>query len=476
MMYLNPEFTRIVWQEITWPRLLIMPLAIGLVLMVAALLEFPDPELPWTDRDRIDVYAAIMRAAAITFILVTGIWGTRLAADAILEEKRSGTWEQQRMSALSVWQLATGKLFGATVFAWYGGVFCLVALGVSGYIAKDLPAHWRLPDFPVDGSLPGLIVLIGAALFAHAAAMIVSLQTTLFEDGVPKRGGTTLAHVVAVLAALFLASTWEIDRWYGWTGPGEWYLTVKIWFFAAWAVIGVFMMMRRELQLVHGPWVFMLFILSATAFYAGQQSQLLTLPGVVLVLGLVYALALTEETTTPGLKRLTEAVQRGHLLRAMRDVPRSAVAAALLVLLVALLFVEVGMREPEMFEMRSYFGRKMLGALMESDVLWVTLAALLFVLRDWAFILFVRLGKPASGGVAATVFLAIYYLLAVPVANVFPEGPLTPFLFPVPAGAAPSAMTVVAPLFELTAMMVLLVWRFLTLEKRFRAHSGSSGV
>jgi pimeloyl-ACP methyl ester carboxylesterase len=66
----------------------------------------------------------IYRAGIIVLLfgVLTILWGTRLAANSILDEMADKTWDWQRLSILSPWTMTWGKLFGATAFAWYGGL------------------------------------------------------------------------------------------------------------------------------------------------------------------------------------------------------------------------------------------------------------------------------------------------------------------------------------------------------------------
>ncbi len=50
------------------------------------------------------------------------MWGPRRAADTLAEEVAGGTWEAQRMSGLSAWSMAWGKLIGGCSFVWYCGL------------------------------------------------------------------------------------------------------------------------------------------------------------------------------------------------------------------------------------------------------------------------------------------------------------------------------------------------------------------
>ena len=119
---MNPELQRNLWLEITPHRLVLLP---AVILASGALLHALDPS------------NTIVRSIALFgFIILTMVWGARQAANSVLEEARDRTWDIQRMAALSPWSMTWGKLAGATVMSWYGGLWCLLLfIGVSGAAA-----------------------------------------------------------------------------------------------------------------------------------------------------------------------------------------------------------------------------------------------------------------------------------------------------------------------------------------------------
>ncbi|HEU0264151.1 MAG TPA: hypothetical protein VFR01_00325, partial [Geobacterales bacterium] len=100
-MLRNPEFRRNLWLEMTPYRLVGMPLVLApLFYLVGKINDFDSKSLVGT-------------AVSLYFILAI-LWGTRLASEAVLSEIRDQTWDSQRLSAISPWQMTWGKLFGAT--------------------------------------------------------------------------------------------------------------------------------------------------------------------------------------------------------------------------------------------------------------------------------------------------------------------------------------------------------------------------
>ena len=61
---------------------------------------------------------------AIIGALLVGAWGSFAVVGSINSEISERTWDQQRLSALSPWQMAWGKLLGSSIYPWFGGAIC----------------------------------------------------------------------------------------------------------------------------------------------------------------------------------------------------------------------------------------------------------------------------------------------------------------------------------------------------------------
>ncbi|HNB28663.1 MAG TPA: hypothetical protein PLR41_16970, partial [Alphaproteobacteria bacterium] len=105
MMSFNPELQRNVWLQMSWARLFVAPILIGILLAGILSTIKLEPE-------------AIVEAARWGFVLLLALWSTRRVADSLAEEISGGTWEGQRMSGLSAWSMMWGKLIGGAIFPW----------------------------------------------------------------------------------------------------------------------------------------------------------------------------------------------------------------------------------------------------------------------------------------------------------------------------------------------------------------------
>ena len=191
---MNPELQRNLWLEVSLHRLVLIP---GVIFAVAALLQA-------VDRSGM----AVNKMSIIGFLCVTMVWGARQAANSVLEEARSRTWDIQRLCALSPWRMTWGKLIGATVMSWYAGLCCLLLFVGSG---TSTNAH--------DALLMTLLV-IAVAVLAHALALIGALVGLHRGSGLQSRFANLLVLVLLVFMlpnVMSLIDPHGTVLWYGYS-------------------------------------------------------------------------------------------------------------------------------------------------------------------------------------------------------------------------------------------------------------------
>lgn len=147
----NPEFQRQLW--LNWRPSLVL-WSLGLSLLVMAL-----PIVLASPKNQ--AYGLSMTALAGLWA-ASAFYGSILAGQSLAEEARQNTWDWQRLSALSPWQMAWGKLLGSALPAWmYTLWFALAVFAVSAVWGEH--AHLRLGLHSV-----ALAVLWGLGLQAWA--------------------------------------------------------------------------------------------------------------------------------------------------------------------------------------------------------------------------------------------------------------------------------------------------------------------
>lgn len=257
MLPINSEIRRYYWQDFSLQRTIAMPL------VLAAIVYF--------------MYLADSRAQTIAnfafaaFFILVFLWGGHKAASCIIEEVKDNTWDNQRLSPVSPWSLSLGKLFGSTLYTWYGGV---IALGI--YII------WSLKETPVELVIYNIMLWVVSGVFCHAVAILLSIKCL----GVHGRYGrvqsiTCLIGGLLVVWVFYKAQRGEVSyyfhnkhivesiRWFGME-----IISTKFWLgsllvYMAWAIIGIYRLMREELKIRNIPWVWGLFVIFIMVYNAG---------------------------------------------------------------------------------------------------------------------------------------------------------------------------------------------------------------
>lgn len=378
-LFLNPELRRNLWLELGPPRVIAMPAVLFMVFLLA-----------WTWGKA----EGMAFAAAFTGWALLVLWGTRLACDAVISEVQGRTWDGQRLSGLGPLRMTIGKLAGGPVYAWYGGVICLVALLAAGGIADE-------PLVPI-----GLVV---TGLFGQAVALWFGLVQLRLRSGV-QRFHVTFAQVVGIIVSVQLTPFEHfIDvsvGWYGMTFNGFEFALLSTALFTVWAWIGCYRLMRAELQYRSWPiaWcAFLVFLLvyfdglsgqyfgllSPIARFSADEAFLWQAGGFMTIVSASWMAMLLEPKSVVRLRRLFERLGRGDRARALGDLP--VFVAGLPVLAIAAVLLTLGKPEP--------------GLLLAQAA-----SLVLFLLRDGALVYYVVLAPGARRGhLAALVYLVLLY-------------------------------------------------------------------
>ena len=260
---MNPEFRRNIWLELSPRRLITMTAVLVLAFFAAALSG--TEWLPST-------------TAVLIYYFIVVFWGTRNAALSVVGEIRERTWDFQRLSALGAGEMTWGKLFGSTIFNWYGGAICLVVI-----LAYRI-AH--------DGAVAGLISLVYfvvIGLIAQSAALLSSLIAAM-----RRQRHTQLEvfayQVIGIVAALFAYDVWKMADpagsiggrlrptdyipWWGQSFDARAFLLTSLALFAGWTLLGCYRAMRLELKMPNGPFVWLAFLAFMGVYVAGFDAWL----------------------------------------------------------------------------------------------------------------------------------------------------------------------------------------------------------
>lgn len=445
---MNPEFLRNLVLELTPHRLIAMPLILVLIYAVAMLTRDP------TD---------ISETARFVMIAVLVLWGTRLAADAVLGEVAARTWDAQRMSSLGPWSMGWGKLLGSTAAAWY-----VAALSV--------------PAFLYSGRFDGvdLVRVLMLGLFAQSLALFTSL-VVLRQRLEKMRFQVTLSQLAGIGGAILF---WVLlDRrgrdiaWYGTEFTRDYFLLLSGITFAAWSCFGIHRLLRAELQFRCWPVGWTGFVLFCAVYIAGfghggpYDIERAIIPGLDVVsrlfaaylpiVALTWIAAYAEPKGFVRLRRWGSHLRSGDLSRILDStpvwIPGLAIGMA-----VGLALIATWGLSPHVRELYQGF--------QDLDSLAAFVAALfLFLLRDIGVLHLLTLdGRARRGQLAALVYLAVLYVLIPLLLAGLGFYDALPVLLPYASGSV--ALIVLPVLLQVVVVGVLLAARWRQVSERMATH------
>lgn len=313
-MSVSPEFRRNLWLEITPYRLISMPLVLGAVFYLAFV------------SDDYQLGKAVSTTSAGLFFLIAMIWGTKLASESIMNEIRDHTWDNQRMSVITPWQLTWGKLLGSTVYTWCGAVICIAVYGLS-VLDKD-PAQ----------ALKTMLVLLLSGVLAHAVSLLTSLMALQKERKFNKSQTAAILLLGIVAAGPFFNMALNRGtslKWFGVPFAELDFLLGSTLAYTLWAVVGVYQMIRLELQMKNSPWVWFGFVLFVMLHIAGlfhgtpqvgghamAAASPTFLAAYFVSLAAVYFMAFAERKDALSLRAVVRLAAAGNWPRFLERAPR----------------------------------------------------------------------------------------------------------------------------------------------------------
>jgi len=143
----NPEFARNIWLELTPGRLIVMPVILALTFAA------------------VSTFDGVRSFSILAFMILANIYATKLATESIVSELNTKTWDNLRLTLIHPLSMATGKLFGSTIYAWYGAIISILIFFVYSFLNDDLLVSFRFGIWAILFSL-----------FTQVFAMIYSLM------------------------------------------------------------------------------------------------------------------------------------------------------------------------------------------------------------------------------------------------------------------------------------------------------------
>ncbi len=269
MRMVNSEIQKYYWQGFSLQRRLAMPLVI---LAIAFIIFITNEYQP---------FSAVKSFAYYGYYIVVFLWGGYQAAHAVVEEVKENTWDNQRLSSISPWQLTIGKLLGSTLYTWYGGLILLALY----YFAANMAFSEGYGNYD-DPSLMAF-TLLGSGLLCQALAMLTSMVP------VSMRLRREQMHVAAyfilglVLSGPFLVIGSEFARqtyrgyesfnatvsWMGLSLQSDYFFMLTLVLAIAWTLVAIYRFMRDALKFQNTPVVWGAFVLFYMVYIGGLANR-----------------------------------------------------------------------------------------------------------------------------------------------------------------------------------------------------------
>lgn len=312
---MNPEFQRNLYLEFSFARLIGMPVFLLFIFALSYLIN----------EHKFDEETGTVAIWLYVFIVL--FWGARQATESVFDELRNHTWDIQKTSAISPWSLTWGKLFGSTIFNWYGGILCLWV-----YIAA---APETKPVFIVAS------YAISGGLLVHSLSLLVGLFALRRKQAF----NSSFGYLFVIFMLFFIASmtigaeseSLHTLNWYSYAIDSQIFGLISLGLACAWSIVGIYRLLAQELQIRTLPWIWLLFsgflIVYCHGLIMGNNpeeheihqnfsgSTFLMLATFAIGSGLTYGLVLIDDNNPMLIRRLWLYARQENWLRFFEEIP-----------------------------------------------------------------------------------------------------------------------------------------------------------
>ena len=452
MLLRNPEFIRNTWTEMTLKRILAMPL----LLVTACLLTYMAGNMV-SDKPVLPLMCVFF------YCVFTYIWGTRLAAETVIKEINHNTWSFQAMTPISPLSMSIGKLFGSTVYIWYGNLICFILYFLSCRFGASPRSCTEISSDIL------LFTILG--LLAHILPLLLALDAIRWRHFFEKFNMTFFQFIgIAVLIPLyfsfFSSAQTQTVLWYGYAFSLRQIIQIFAFILIVWGFIAVVNQIKYEFGQEPYPVSWFLFVLSLIVVLFGFNDYASKYP-VITYKGTLIAFFVTLGFTYLTLCGESNMALRPHMVlkyyrtqqykRLFMIMPRSLITLPLIFALAVVLIIGFGA----------------LGAGEGESIGFMIFAMIFFMLRDFCFIylysLFAQENEKVTTIVPDLIILSTYTIVPIvllqlnlPILRAFfmPTFYENDFL----TYNESIVLTIVPPALEFTGMFVLLVFG---LRKKF---------
>lgn len=262
---LTPEFQRNLWLQFSPFKIVAVPVFILLTLAAChSLLSFK-ADFIYT------ATSALVGLSAAAVMLI----GNYEVARSFNDEKRQNSWDFQKMSSITPFELAIGKLFGAASYAWYFVLSSAAIIAVLSILPNPPPA--------MHSFIERMLFIIIGGVFGNAMTGIASIQF-MESTGKKNTGGVIVPFIIGIFTSCTIASLDfsqlramfpnGVASWYGMHYDPVYFYICSVFFFGAWAVIGLIRAVKKELLYKMTPVVWVLFLACLVIYNTGLQTNM----------------------------------------------------------------------------------------------------------------------------------------------------------------------------------------------------------
>ncbi|CAK8723436.1 hypothetical protein GCAAIG_13230 [Candidatus Electronema halotolerans] len=416
-MIWNPEFRKNIQLELNPVKLVLMPVVIGMMFAVVYLsVDNKAPAAP-----------PLQLAALILFAALVFVWGTKMAVESLISEFNDRTWDSQRMTAIGPWSLAWGKLLGSSLFAWYGGLFCLLVFAAS---TAAIPA--------AEGQR--MLKMLLFSIFAGSCIQTTMLASILTEFAKKREAAKMRVSSYSIVALLllmqvssFAAAAYNVQETAHWFGMDLHPFDIMLYsslFFCLWGIVGMYRAMRKELQFESRPTVWAIFLISMMIYCAGFippdatlsfADRLLICSWISFAIAVIsfYIMLLTEPKHLVDFRLIRSRAQQKNWAGLMTKIPAWLISFLLAAMLCAVMLIFNAAGLADLNKEQDFF------------IQFSPLALLLFCLRDIGIVLYVNFSSTKKNrDVTALFYIAILYMLVPSLLQIAEAKVLLPWFVP----------------------------------------------
>ena len=305
-MIKNPELQRNLWLEITLQRIIAMPAILGLIYFIFFI----------ASSDYSSRLVSLLVISKIIFVILV-LWGTRNASASIVNEINQKTWDFQKLSSISPWQMTIGKLLGSTLYTWYGAIIALAIYGVSLYLLyqyslDDSKTTWSGWNFRKYENLTVAIIYYKVVTLFLGAILIQALAMFCAASALSNRKDkitniNTIGHMIlsgGVGFFFFMTEQtlngkrhYNVD-WYNLDIDRGLFTVLSLAAFVFWVIVGIYRTIKKEFQYKIIPSAWFSFLLFVIIYQAGFFYKLPIIPMVfyslVTLITIFYSLIFIE--------------------------------------------------------------------------------------------------------------------------------------------------------------------------------------